>query len=125
MNLSLLNVLAELAKQKQPEIRNFRLAAAVVYKHREIVTIGYPRKKTHPVQKLHGNNDHSIYLHAEIDALIKALRSTALDKHYTMYVARVKQKPNGHFILGIAKPCNGCKGFIHKCGIDEIVFTKD
>jgi len=50
-----------------------RLASAVVYRNR-IIAIGTNQKKSHPFQKKYAKNENSIYLHAEICAIVNALK---------------------------------------------------
>lgn len=107
-----------------------RIAAAIVYKN-ELISVGVCSYKSHPLQKYYGRNSHSIYLHAEVDALIKARsrigeRGISLKK-CTLYIARVK-KPFASarsFVPGLAKPCEGCMKAIHEAGLINIVYTED
>lgn len=127
MNESIMKALCLFAEDKHSEIRNFRICAGVIHKHKEIVALGFPRRKTHPLQKqCNPDNEHAIYLHAEIDAIIRALRQTKLHpKHHSIYVARVKQQGpfDFSFIKGLAKPCTACTLFIHNCGLNQIHYT--
>lgn len=107
-----------------------RIAAAIVYKN-ELISVGVCSYKSHPLQKHYGRNPHSIYLHAEVDALIKARsrmgeRGISLKK-CTLYVARVKRASSNStgFIAGLAKPCEGCMKAIHEAGLINIVYTED
>lgn len=124
-NTAIFDALLTLAKEKPPEVRNFRICAAVVYKHREVISVGYPRRKSHPVQKTFGRNEYSIFLHAEIDALLRAKKLVRMDNNYAIYVARVKHKgaQDSDFIEGNAKPCEGCMQFINKCGINTLIYS--
>jgi deoxycytidylate deaminase len=106
-----------------------RIAAAIVYKN-ELISVGVCSYKSHPLQKHYGRNPHSIYLHAEVDALIKAqsrikARGISLKK-CTLYVARVKRASSDStgFIAGLAKPCEGCMKAIHEAGLINIVYTE-
>lgn len=107
-----------------------RIAAAIVYKN-ELISVGVCSYKSHPLQKYYGRNSHSIYLHAEVDALIKARsrigeRGISLKK-CTLYIARVKKSYANatDFIPGLAKPCEGCMKAIHEAGLINIVYTED
>lgn len=105
-----------------------KVAACIVYKG-EIISIGYCSYKTHPLQKRYGRNVHSSFLHAEVDALVKAQkrvlsRGISLKK-CTMYVARVK-RPYAFSIewtTGLAKPCSGCERALTDAGLTRIVYT--
>jgi tRNA(Arg) A34 adenosine deaminase TadA len=110
-------------------VRNvFKLAAAVVYK-KTVISIGLNQMKTHPLQSEFGTNEDSIYLHAEIDAIRKALQ--IIDREQLrlcdMYVARVKKPyPETEFyVTGLSKPCPGCLKAIRSFGIKNVYFTED
>ena len=112
-----------------------RIAACIVYKN-ELISVGVCQYKTHPLQRRYGRNQHSVYLHAEVDAIIKAQkrlgskqdrnRNISLKK-CTLYVARVKKLSqfSEGFVSGLAKPCDGCNKFIREAGIINIVYTED
>lgn len=81
--------------------------------------VGLNRYKTHPLQKEFGKNSASIYLHAEIDALVQANRNKANTDNASMFVARIGRA--GYPML--AKPCPGCKrALIHFC-ISNVTWT--
>lgn len=99
-----------------------RLAALLVHKNVPIA-LGKNQLKSHPLQAKFGMNEHSIYLHAEIDALIKGvkeLNSEQLNKS-TLYVARVLRDGT----TGLAKPCPGCQRALKSFGIERIVWTTE
>jgi len=110
-------------------VRNiYKLASAVVYK-KTVISIGLNQMKTHPLQSEFGTNEDSIYLHAEIDAIRKALQIIDKDqlKLCDMYVARVK-KPypeTDFYITGLSKPCPGCLKAIKSFGIKNVYYTED
>ena len=80
---------------------------------------GYNQKKTHPLQKEFGNNEHCIYLHAEIDCIRKAYRGDGYIAGSTLYVARTLK--NG--IPANACPCEGCQEAIEHFNIGTVYFT--
>jgi deoxycytidylate deaminase len=101
-----------------------KVAAAVLYKGR-VVAIGVCRYKSHPYQKQFGRDHHSIYLHAEVDVLIKAKRRltpSELSKS-TLLVARVKSI-KGEYVAGLAKPCEGCQRAIRELGVKNVIYTQ-
>ena len=103
-----------------------KVAAAVLYKGR-VVAIGVCRYKSHPYQKQFGRNPHSIYLHAEVDALIKAKRRLTPNElaRSTLLVVRVKRSGSGGpFIPGNAKPCEGCQRAIRELGVKNVIYTQ-
>lgn len=74
--------------------------------------------KTHPLQAKMANgtdNPHRIYLHAEIDAIIKARGQ----KIHSMVITRIKN--NGEF--GNAAPCECCQKAIKLFNIKHVEHT--
>ena len=104
----------------------FKMASAIVYR-KNIITIGTNSYKTHPIMNEYGVTESSIYLHAEIDALNKALKFLKEDQlsKCDLYVLRVKRDDNYAWIRGLAKPCDGCMKAIHKYKIKKVFYTKD
>lgn len=104
-----------------------RIASAVVYKGK-IISVGFNRRKSHPIQKKYGRNEESIFLHAEIDALVQATKILTRDeiKSSIIYVARRKHKENQNKeVWGLAKPCEGCLKGIKDFGIQKIIYTME
>lgn len=105
------------------------LAAMIINNKNEILSIGYSLKKTHPFQKRFGKNDKAIYLHAEIDAIHKALKRNTLEtlQRSTIFIVRLKKfevsKRKFITIYGLAKPCQGCMAAIKEFGIKRIYHT--
>ena len=103
-----------------------KLAAAVVIKN-EIISIGFNRRKSHPFQAQYQTNDKQIYLHAETDAINRALKYISKEdlKKATLYVARVKYRDNKtkKAIWAESKPCSGCQKAIDSHGIKSVVHT--
>ena len=83
--------------------------------------IGYNRRKSHPLQDKFKRNPHSIFLHAEIEAILKALKAGEDISKCNLYVARTL-KDKSHTI-GNSKPCKGCMEAIHYFGIKHIEHT--
>lgn len=103
---------------KSLETNKYRLVAIITNKRGHILSIGCNSyEKTHPRQayfaKKYGNK-FRIYLHAEIDALIKCKGNP-----HAIWIARVNNK--GEPLL--ARPCNICQMAICDAGIEEIYFT--
>lgn len=73
--------------------------------------------KTHPKQKFYADkvhNKYSIYLHAEIAALVKCR-----DFPYAIYILRLLK--NGKF--GLARPCPICELAIREAGIKKVFYS--
>lgn len=107
-------------------VAHAKVVAAVIYKG-GIVSIGICRYKTHPIQKMFGRTDKSIYLHAEVDALISATKSNIDLSRCTLYVLRVK-RPRANskdWVLGNSKPCDGCSRAIKSFNIKRVIYTED
>jgi deoxycytidylate deaminase len=127
MNIKYFDILKKIAEDIEP-VSRMRLAACLVYKN-EIISIGTNRKKSHPFQRKFGRNSDSIFLHAEIDCIINALKRVdeeILEKSI-LYIQRVKKKDTDSkdFINGIAKPCTGCQKAIAQFKIKDVLYTTD
>jgi len=73
--------------------------------------------KTHPVQANYAKktgNQHKIFLHAEIAALVKCRKNP-----YNIYIFRFDKTGN----LSLAKPCPICTLAIKESGVKKIVYT--
>lgn len=101
-------------------IRGSSHAAAITYKGK-IISIGRNQLKTHPIMKKYGKNDKAIFLHAEIDAILRAAREVGPEflSKCTLYVLRVTKGG----VVSNSCPCSGCARFIKDMNIKEVVFT--
>lgn len=109
-----------------------RVAAAVVLKN-DIVSIGFNRRKSHPMQKKYSSHEDAIFMHAEIDAIRGALRNVSVEdlSRSTLYVSRLKfansesnlSKERMH--RGLAKPCSGCTSAIAAFDIKHVCFSTE
>jgi len=101
-----------LTRSSEAQIRSSgaRISAAVVHRER-IISFGFNQMKTHPFQAKYAKNSEAIYLHAEIDAIKNALRSTEVDDLHRceLYIVRSKQQQDHRFVHGLAAPCVGCR----------------
>jgi len=125
-NQRILNFLTKAAEAADHIGIRAKLAAAVVIKN-EIIAIGFNRRKSHPFQAQYQTNDKQIYLHAETDAINRALKYITKEelKKATLYVARVKYRDNKSkkAVWAESKPCSGCQKAIHSHGIKSVVHT--
>lgn len=96
--------------------------AAIIAKRREILGVGLNSRKSHPLQKLFSKSEVKISLHAEIAAIIDALKDYDEDelKGANIFVARVLK--NGS--RAVAKPCPICERAIKAYGIQGIYWTE-
>tara|TARA_Y100000780_G_C13518819_1_gene352931 strand:+ start:314 stop:706 length:393 start_codon:yes stop_codon:yes gene_type:complete len=123
-----LDELFVLAQDIEP-VGGAQVAACLVHK-RAVVSYGFCQYKTHPLQSRFSSNEESTFLHAEIDAIAKAIqrmRSVDFLRSSTLYVARAKW--NGpekrKYIKGLACPCEGCAGAISAFKIPNVFYTKE
>lgn len=95
-----------------------RIGCVLTDKKGRIIGAGYNKKKSHPYQHrlCQEHNQNKIFLHAEIDALIRKEGDV-----HTVYVARIKKDGS----LGKAKPCEICAAAIKESGAQRLVFTDD
>lgn len=96
--------------------------AAIIVKRNRLLGIGWNSRKTHPLQYAFSKSHLKISLHAEIDAIIDALR-THEEKDLngaSIFVARVLR--NGS--RAIAKPCPICQRALKAYGIRGIYYTE-
>lgn len=109
-----------LEAHKADMVRSSRHAAAIICKGK-IISIGHNKYKTHPMMLKYGKNDKSIYLHAEIDAIIKAinLHGTEFLKECNIFVLRI-DKLGG---IGKSRPCSGCTRAIKAFKIKRMCYT--
>jgi deoxycytidylate deaminase len=144
-------VLFELALSNPGMIKNqgqvFKMAAAISYR-RDILVTGINQIKSHPIMMHESYQKHrkqrqqqqKWYLHAEADAIRKcAWRNNNNNKHQhnhrcndelllsrcTMHVLRIKRDPNGTWMLGNARPCDGCMNLIREMKIQQVFWTVD
>ena len=122
------SLLFKLACSQQP-VANARIAAALVYKNR-VVAFGHNRYKSHPLQKRYGKNEHSIYLHAELDAiatLCRSISSSVEPSRCILYIVRAKfaNVDRRSYIYGLARPCIGCMRAIAAFGINRVCYSTD
>lgn len=88
------------------------------------IFVGRNRLKTHPLQAAWGakyGKPKSIFLHAEIDCLIKAIRASPMrfEGGGAIWVARVGQNA----CTRLARPCSVCMGILLHFGVEKIEWT--
>jgi deoxycytidylate deaminase len=101
-------------------IRGSRHAAAIVYRNK-IIALGNNQLKTHPFQQKYGKNEHCLFLHAEIDAIIRAIRNYGPDvlKKSSLYVLRTTKTGR----IKDSCPCSGCQKAIEAFDIKNVFHT--
>jgi deoxycytidylate deaminase len=126
IQFSIINDLFEKAKTID-RVAGAKLSAAIVYRN-DVIAIATNTTKTHPLQKKYGKNDNSVCLHAEIHAVVKALK--IIDRsdfaQCELYIARARQTGRkSDYIWGSAAPCEGCIRMINDMNIKQTIFTTD
>lgn len=110
------------------DLKQMSRHAAAIVKRGEVVSVGVNRNKTHPLQKKYSKNPDSIKLHAEIDSIVRSLRSIEVDdfEKCDLYVCRVKWKGKKISKLwGSSNPCRGCMKAIEAFNIQRVFYTLD
>ena len=114
-------------------VRSAKVSAAIVIKNK-VISIGNCKLKSHPRQKDFGKNELAVYLHAEIDAITKALQHIDIEdfRHASIFVCRVKRvnANKKEWILGNAKPCigvnkSGCMNAILHFNFKKLIYSTD
>ena len=112
--------LLERESRKSDGIKSSFHAACLVYKKR-IVGVGINKRKSHPMMTRHSPRRGQIYLHAEVDAIIKVINNFGVEilSECSLYVLRTTKTG----IIASSKPCEGCQGHINHFGIKEVFWT--
>lgn len=96
-----------------------KIGAVLLRKNKVIVTATNLEKKTHPIQAFLAEKvglDEKIYLHAEVNALIKSK-----EKVDTIVVARIGG--HGHDELRISKPCPICQMALEMNNVNRVIYS--
>lgn len=120
-HLKTLKILKDVADDVDP-VGNACHASAIVYKN-DIISLGTNLRKSHPIQAQYGKNEEAIFLHAELNAIMKAnkLVDDSLFSKCTLYVVRTKADKS----FGDSKPCEGCAGAISRFGFKNVIWSND
>ena len=119
-----LNGLSSIA-ESTPRLYGVKIVSAITIKN-NVISIGQPSLKTHPLQAKYAKNQKSIFLHAEIDAIQKALRiitPSELEKA-TLYICRIKYINHKPW-YGNSCPCLGCRRAIEAFQLSKVIYTLD
>lgn len=96
--------------------------AGVVFKGR-LVCVGRNSYKSHPYQRRFGRNSESIFLHAEVEASIKALRLLSEGQLRKSSLVVARRHRSG--ALANSRPCVGCQRLIADLGYKRLHFTTE
>jgi tRNA(Arg) A34 adenosine deaminase TadA len=96
-----------------------KIGACVTHKKR-IISYGFNQKKSHTIQARYGKYP---YLHAEIDAIRKALfvLDPGILKKCCVYVMRIKKNNK----LGLSKPCIACQYVLDLFQVRQVWYSSD
>lgn len=95
----------------------YYMLGAVICRRHDILAVGVNQDCQHPVLESLGYKPwHNI--HAEADAVIRAMKKRIDIRGATIYVARVRRKGD----LGTSKPCRSCTSLLVEVGIKQIVY---
>lgn len=99
-----------------------RMAAMIVNKRGQLISVGFNSRKSDPMAAKYGRHPEAVYPHAELAALKQALRFLEDDElaNCTMYVARVKKDGSP----ALAKPCEGCQRALAEFGMGNVEWVK-
>ena len=125
-NAKMIQTLSKIAEDV-PIAGRARIAAAIVHKN-EIISIGTNQSKSHPLQAKFSRHYQAIHIHAEIDAIARAVKRIDSKRlaQSTLYIARVKlDRTGGDWMWGLSKPCSGCARAIASFDIKNVVWTLD
>jgi len=113
----MLDYAIEKAREINPDENHVRVYAVITDKRGRIIAEGKNNYvKSHPLQAYYAkmvDNENAIYLHAEIQAMVKCDSNNA----HKMYVARVSRQ--GHPMP--ARPCKICQTAIEDLNIVQSV----
>lgn len=112
-------LLRKAATTKQVVTR-YNHAAAIVHKGK-ILSVGVNQNKTHPIMSSFSRREEALNLHAELDAIQKALKLYPREqfKQFELYSLRLDSDGR----LANAKPCQGCQGAIITFEIGSVWYT--
>ena len=101
-------------------IQNSKHSACLVYKNK-IISRGIAKRKTHPLMLKFSENQKKIYLHAELDCIVKTLNSFGHEilEHSDLYCLRIT-KGNA---VGLSKPCAVCQAAIAAFKIRSVYWS--
>ena len=109
-----------------PGYKNRQKTGCIIVEKGRIIASGVNSSKTHPLAATYSKHPLAIYLHAEIDAIIKASRTSSIFSTSSIYVARrtltTNRKPDG---CGLAKPCDGCAAAIAHFNFGLVAYSLD
>jgi tRNA(Arg) A34 adenosine deaminase TadA len=112
-------MLEKIAQDITP-VQSARIACAITTQKGMLISLGINRMKTHPLQARYRDRWSRIWLHAEIDAIVKA---KGLVQGCNMYLLRVSYDHNLKPFRSFVSPCKGCSSAIEHYGIKNLILA--
>lgn len=102
--------------EKGTRIRSSKHAACIIRKG-ELLSIGHNQLKTHPMMLRFSGNTNKVHLHAEIHAILNAIRKYGVDilDGSDLYVLRLGKRNQ----IAYSKPCETCQKAIDAFGLNS------
>jgi deoxycytidylate deaminase len=103
-----------------PLIRHSRHAACILYRDRTLA-VGVAQYKTHPLMRKYQDVSERVYLHAEVDAIVRTVNryGTEILRQSALYVLRLTKGGS----VSLSKPCEGCSRCISAFNIQEVYWS--
>lgn len=95
--------------------------AALIYDRKKLISVGMNSRKSHPLAKQFQKHPEAICTHAEIAAIVNAMRQGISVEGMSMYIARIGRL--GYPLL--AKPCIGCSRALISFGLKNVYWTEN
>src|SRR3990167_644546 len=96
--------------------------AALITDGPTIISVGFNKRRSHPLQKFFSNREEKKYLHAEVAALLGIIRNNGRNVNRpNLYVARALKGGEA----GDSYPCSVCLAAIKVCGIKRIFYWEE
>lgn len=116
-----------------PEVRAFRIVACLADSKGNKLSFGFPRRRSHTLQKQMSLDDNKIFLHAEVDCIIRGLRKISVEerKDCSLYIHRskMKLKEGSHdefvWVNGLSRPCTACSKLIDKIDLTKVIYSTE
>ena len=108
------------ASTRSDLVKSSRHASAIIYKG-QILSIGNNKRKSHPLMLRFNKDSPKIFLHAEIDAIIKTVNNHGIEilKDCTLYVLRTTKSGR----IASSEPCVICKEIIKAFNIQQVFWS--
>lgn len=112
-----------LAVSKLSDYPRIRIGAVII-KNGDVASVGFNRKKSHPIQKKYNvhrgcHDETRNYIHAEMSAIVKAKNIDLTGS--TIYISRNTVSGD----IAMCRPCPACMKAIIDRGIKKIFYTSN